>query len=270
MTRFILAVGALVVVGVISVSTQNAGRAAISGRVVSDNTPLPGVRVSALGAGTERSVISDANGRFTVPALLPGNYQIRVELPGFQTITRALAITAPGVVNLDFVLQLGCLSEVDYVDLGLSWALQHADAVVDLRISETVGTQRWNVERSCLIATEHVATVGEILKMTRPADVQPSTIRLLEPGTRTSYAAGDEYVALLVWHPNIARFQTFAGSSFMFPVRDGRVSWSRSDVPGLTDGMSVEAFLAALRSALLVRGADVEQDLTIAPPAQPH
>ena len=54
----------------------------------------------------------------------------------------------------------------------------------------------------------------------------------------------------------------------MFPVRDGRVVWTRSDAPGFTDGMSVEAFLAQLRSALLVREAHVERNLTIAPLAQ--
>ena len=46
----------------------------------------------------------------------------------------------------------------------------------------------------------------------------------------------------------------------MFPVHDGRVAWTRSDAPGLTNGMSVEAFLAALRLALRVREAPVERN----------
>ena len=267
MTRFLFAVATIVLVGIVSVFAQEPGRAEISGRVVSDNASLPGVQVTAIAAGKERSAVTNANGRFTIPGLSPGNYQIRVELPGFQTITRAVAITAPGVVSLDFVLEVGCLSEVLEVDLGWVWALEHADAVVFLRISETVGTQRWNVDQSCLIATEHVATVSDVLKLTAPADAWALTIRLLEQGARPSYAAGDEYIALLTWQPTIGRFQPLA-RPFMFPVHEGRVAWTRSDAPGFTDGMSVEAFLAALRLALRVREAPVERNLTIASLAQ--
>ena len=248
MTRLVFAVTTMVLVGAAFVFAQDAGRAEISGSVVGDDAALPGVRVSAIGAGTERSVISDAYGRFTLPSLSPGTYRISAELPGFQTVTRAVSITAPGVLHLDFVLEVGCLSEVLYVDPGWAWALEHADAVVHLRISETIGPRRWKLDQSCLVGTEHVATVGDVLKLMDP-DSRPSTIRLLEPGPSPSYAAGDEYIALLTWHPNIGKFQPLAGPLFMFPVRDGRVAWTRRDVPGLTDGMSVDAFLGVLRSS---------------------
>jgi len=63
MTRFLFTVATIVLVGIVSLFAQDPGRAEISGRVVTDNASLPGVRVSAIGAGTERSVItSDAPG----------------------------------------------------------------------------------------------------------------------------------------------------------------------------------------------------------------
>ena len=251
MTRLLFTVATIALVGIVSLFAQDPGRAEISGRVISDNASLPGVRVTAISAGQERSVATDADGRFAIRGLSPGNYQIRVELPGFQTITRAVAITAPGVVSFDFVMELGCLSEVLEVDPGWVWALEHAEAVAVLRIFETGSAQRWNLDQSCVIATEHVATVSEVLKMTAPGDARPLTIRLLELGARPSYVAGDEYVALLTWQPAIGRFQPLA-TSFMFPIRDGRVAWTRSDAPGFTDGMSVEAFVAALRSTVRV------------------
>jgi hypothetical protein len=136
-----------------------------------------------------------------------------VELPGFQTITRAVAITAPGVVSSRLRPGVRCLSEVLEVDLGWVWALEHADAVVVLRIFETGGAQRWNVDQSCLIATEHVATVSDVLKLTAPADARPLTIRLLELGDRPSYAAGDEYIALLTWQPTIGDINRLRGRS---------------------------------------------------------
>src|SRR5262245_44246197 len=247
MKRLLFTIATIVLVGIVSLFAQDPGRAEISGRVTSDNASLPGVRVRAIGARNERNVVTDANGRFTIPGLAPGNYQIRVELQGFQTITRAVAITAPGVVSLDFVMELECLSEVLEVDRGWVWALEHAEAVVVLRIFETGSAQRWNVDQSCLIATEHVATVSDVVKLTAPADARPLTIRFLDQGARPAYVAGNEYVALLTWQPAIGRFQPL-GRSFMFPVHDGRVAWTRTDAPGFTDGMSVEAFLAALRS----------------------
>jgi hypothetical protein len=251
MTRLLFTVATIALVGIVSLFAQDPGRAEISGRVISDNASLPGVRVTAISADQERSVATDANGRFAIRGLSPGNYQIRVELPGFQTITRPVAITAPGVVSFDFVMELGCLSEVLEVDPGWVWALEHAEAIVVLRIFETGGAQRRNLDQSCVIATEHVATVSDVLKLTAPADSRPPTIRLLELGARPSYAAGDEYVALLTWQPAIGRFQPLA-RSFMFPIRDGRVAWTRTDAPGFTDGMSVEAFVAALRSTVRV------------------
>ena len=251
MTRLVFSVATIVVVGIVLLFAQDPGRAEISGRVTFDNASLPGVRVSASGGGQERSAVTNANGRFTIPGLSPGHYQIRMELPGFQTITRAVAITAPGVVSFDVVMEAECLSEVLEVDQGWVWALEHAEAVVVLRILETGRAQRWNVDRSCFIATEHVATVSDVLKLTAPADARPLTIRLLERGDRPSYEAGNEYIALLTWHPAIGRFQPL-GRSFMFPVRNGRVAWTRSDAAGFTDGMSVEAFLAALRSTVRV------------------
>ena len=48
---------------------------------------LPGVTVTIINAGTglERVVTSGADGRFTIPALPPGTYSLRLELSGFAT-----------------------------------------------------------------------------------------------------------------------------------------------------------------------------------------
>jgi hypothetical protein len=232
---------------------QNADRASIAGRVIGpDASGFPGVHVSATGAGLERSTITDIDGRFTLAGLLPGRYQVSVQLPGFQTISREVPLTSAGVVDLEFELQLDCLgrsSEPLFVDHGFTRALQLADAVIDVRISESVGLQRWDLRESCFIATEYVVSVGETAKWKRPDGTRPTSVRLLNIGPTAHYTPSEEYIALLIWQPGLARFQTLAGSSFMFPVRNGRVVWLRRDVPQLKDGMTVGAFLAALRSA---------------------
>lgn len=66
---------------------QQSASSAIVGQVM-DTTQggLPGatVTVTNVGTGAQRSAVTDAEGRFSVPALLPATYQIHVELSGFQ------------------------------------------------------------------------------------------------------------------------------------------------------------------------------------------
>src|SRR4051812_14224098 len=64
---------------------------------------LPGATVTATNADTNytRSATTDPSGHFLIPALPPGRYTVRAELPGFS----------PKSVN-DVVLSLGSLIDV--------------------------------------------------------------------------------------------------------------------------------------------------------------
>ena len=62
--------------------------------------------------GAVRSVVTDDQGRYNVPSLQPGTYEISAELPGFQTAVRSglkLAVGDRTVVNL--TLTVGEISE---------------------------------------------------------------------------------------------------------------------------------------------------------------
>jgi len=52
--------------------------------------PLPGATVTLTGTGLmgQRTYITTEGGRFRFPALSPGEYEIRVEMPGFKTVIR--------------------------------------------------------------------------------------------------------------------------------------------------------------------------------------
>ncbi len=70
---------------------------------------LPGVIVTATNAETSlvRSVVTDAAGRFAFPALQPGPYTIKAELPGFATETRQGIVLQLGTsVAVDFTLKI--------------------------------------------------------------------------------------------------------------------------------------------------------------------
>ena len=84
--------GTIALLAVLSFSTglraQESASSGIVGQVV-DTTKgaMPGATVTVINTGTnaQRVTTTDAEGRFSVPNLLPATYTIRVELSGFST-----------------------------------------------------------------------------------------------------------------------------------------------------------------------------------------
>jgi hypothetical protein len=75
---------------------------------------LSGATVTArnVATGTTRSVTTDGVGRYSLPNLAPGEYQLRVEQPGFSTLVRSgLAVTVGGVAVQDVTLTVGARTE---------------------------------------------------------------------------------------------------------------------------------------------------------------
>src|SRR6266567_5071883 len=75
---------------------------------------IPGVTVTAknVETGATRTATSDEGGRYTVPELTLGDYEVEAQLPGFQTEVRSgitLTVGRSAVVN--FPLKVGQLSD---------------------------------------------------------------------------------------------------------------------------------------------------------------
>ena len=71
-----------------SVSAQQSASSGLVGQVTdSSQGAVPGATVTVTNVGTnaQRTAITDAEGRFSVPALPPATYHIKVELQGFRT-----------------------------------------------------------------------------------------------------------------------------------------------------------------------------------------
>jgi hypothetical protein len=71
---------------------------------------VPGARVTvtAVGTNVSRTLVTDGEGRYAVPGLAPGAYQVRVELVGFRTLTRdGIRLATGETVRLDLQLQVG-------------------------------------------------------------------------------------------------------------------------------------------------------------------
>src|SRR2546422_9196016 len=80
----------------------------------SSGAVIPGVSVTVknLDTGIARTVTTDERGRYTVPDLSLGNYEVEAQLPGFQTEVRSgitLSVGRSAIVN--FALKVGQVSD---------------------------------------------------------------------------------------------------------------------------------------------------------------
>ncbi|MDW7760315.1 MAG: carboxypeptidase regulatory-like domain-containing protein [Acidobacteriota bacterium] len=95
--------------------SQSRETGAIEGTVMDEQrAPLPGVSVTVSGPslmGT-RSVVTDVNGRFRVPALPPGVYAIRAELTGFSTtIQENVRLSTTVTINVNLTMMPATITE---------------------------------------------------------------------------------------------------------------------------------------------------------------
>ncbi len=103
---------ALMVIGAVAISAQET-TGAITGQVLDPKgLPIPGVTVTVVGTQGIKTAVTDAEGRYTVPFLTPGAYDVRAELSGFRTaeqkgVTIALGQTA----TLPLKLAIGGVNE---------------------------------------------------------------------------------------------------------------------------------------------------------------
>src|SRR4051812_20443525 len=66
--------------------------------------------------GISRAVVTDSGGRYQVPGLIPGNYQVEVQMEGFQTEIRQgiqLTVGTSSVINIS--LHVGQVAQTTMV-----------------------------------------------------------------------------------------------------------------------------------------------------------
>lgn len=111
-SRF-LAVLAVLLLASVSAFAQSSTTGALTGTVTSDGAPLPGatVTVTSPQAQGSRTAVTDANGNYNISALPPGDYTVRVELQGLQTVTRTARVTLSGTSRVDADLRVSAVTE---------------------------------------------------------------------------------------------------------------------------------------------------------------
>lgn len=87
----------------------------VTGRVTdASGAVVPGtqIRIIQEATGVERTVTANDVGYYTVPLLLPGEYRMEVEQPGFRGVTRrGIILQVDQRAEINFILEIGSVSE---------------------------------------------------------------------------------------------------------------------------------------------------------------
>jgi hypothetical protein len=85
----------------------------ISGQVIdSQGLVVPGATVTVTGGQGVKTAITDREGRFSVPFLVPGSYTVRVDMSGFKSVEQKDVVVRLGfTAELNLTLQVGGVEE---------------------------------------------------------------------------------------------------------------------------------------------------------------
>ena len=85
----------------------------VSGRITdTQGLAVPGATVTLTGPQGAKTAVTDAEGRFSVPLLLPGTYSIKSELAGFKTVQQSNVIVRLGQgIELALKMEVGGVTE---------------------------------------------------------------------------------------------------------------------------------------------------------------
>jgi hypothetical protein len=135
MLRCVITVAAMLAMTASAVAAQ-AVRASIQGTVVdATGAALPGATIEVRNTGTSvvQAVVANEQGRYTVPDLIVGEYEVQATLQGFRPVVqRGITLTVGSQRVVNFQLALGGVEE--------SIVVESAAAQVDL-VSGALGTR---------------------------------------------------------------------------------------------------------------------------------
>ena len=85
----------------------------LSGRLVdTQGLAVPGATITVTGPQGSKSFVSDAEGRFSAPFLVPGTYDVRAELQGFKAVDiKGVSVSLGQTTEVSVKMEIGGLTE---------------------------------------------------------------------------------------------------------------------------------------------------------------
>ena len=116
--------------------------ATLSGIVMDENGgPVPGANVSIknVGTGVARDVVTNGDGFYSAPNLIPGGYEVRVSAKGFQTLVqKEITLNVGAQQSLNMNLKVGQLTQTVEVNAALPDVQTSSSTISDTVDSKTV------------------------------------------------------------------------------------------------------------------------------------
>ena len=140
MRRVILYLTILILASVAPAFAQGEQSGAIRGRLSSsDGLALPGavVTVASPSLQGERSGVSDTNGVYSIPGLPPGDYTVRVTMPGFAAVDRRVSVPLGSPMVVDSTLHPDTVRETVNVSAAAPTPTATPAGAVNLRVDAT-------------------------------------------------------------------------------------------------------------------------------------
>jgi Carboxypeptidase regulatory-like domain len=143
------------------------------------------VTITDKATGTARSLVTNAAGLYSAPALPVGDYEVRAQVQGFRTVVRDSTVQAGGTLTVDLPMTIGESKEVVQVEAATTQinyetnAVQGVidqDAVKDLPLNGRSFMQLAVLEPGVTIANGSTAQFNALF-----------TVSVLGAGNRTAY-----------------------------------------------------------------------------------
>src|SRR6478672_5149585 len=110
LNRFWAVLAAVLLVGTSAFAQTTSN---LTGRVVMDGNPLPGVTVTISSPQMQgtRTAVTDVNGNYNFTAIPPGEYTVRFEMESMQTVTRTSHVGLGQTGRSDAEMHLTAVAE---------------------------------------------------------------------------------------------------------------------------------------------------------------
>jgi hypothetical protein len=108
-----LAVVLVVLLACVSAFAQSSTTGQLVGSVTTGGNPLPGATVTITSPSMQgsRTAVSDVNGNFSLSALPPGDYTVKIELSGLQTVNKTVHVGVSSTSRADADLKVSAVAE---------------------------------------------------------------------------------------------------------------------------------------------------------------
>jgi hypothetical protein len=128
----------------------------ISGTVKDETgAVVPSATVTITNKATDfnRTISTNAEGLFSAPALLPGEYEVRAEMTGFRVIVRPATVIAGSGTTVDISLSLGSTQEVVTVEAATAQINYDSHSVAGVIARESIQDLPLNGRSSLQLAS---------------------------------------------------------------------------------------------------------------------